>query len=121
MPTARQALQEMRRLLGILRTDGEGVSLSPQPGLDDLDRLLDQMRGSGLRVDLQVVGRRRALPVGLDLTAYRVVQESLVNVLKHAGEARATVVTRYDGAHLDLEVTDSGPPVASTAVPGGTG
>ena len=119
--TARQALREMRLLLGILRSDGADASLAPQPGLADLDRLLTQLRESGLEVDLRVVGERRPLPAGLDLTAYRVVQESLVNVLKHAGIPRATVVTRYDEAHLDLEVVDTGGQAVTVSVAGGHG
>ncbi len=105
---ARDALQEMRRLLGILRIEEDPVSLTPQPGMGEVDRLVTQMREAGLDVDLCVAGEPRPIPPGVDLVAYRIVQESLVNVLKHAGEARATVVASYDDQSLALAITDTG-------------
>jgi len=105
---ARDALQEMRRLLGILRSEEDPVSLAPQPGMREVDRLVTQMRAAGLDVDLRVDGEPRPIPPGVDLVAYRIVQESLVNVLKHAGEARASVVARYDDQSLALAITDTG-------------
>lgn len=107
--TGRQALTEMRRLLGILRrTDGE-LALAPQPGLHDLDALIVQMRESGLPAELRVEGESRPLPPGVDLSAYRIVQEALTNTLKHAGPARARVEIHYGDDELDLEITDDGP------------
>ena len=106
--TARQALAEMRRLFGVLRSDGESASLTPQPGLHELDRLLDQVRGSGLEVDLQVTGERFDLPPGVDLAAYRIVQEGLTNALRHSGADRARVVLGYCPGRLDITVEDDG-------------
>ena len=103
----RSALTEMRRLVGMLRTD-RAEELAPQPGLDDLPRLVTQVREAGLPVDLHVDGERRDLPVGIDLSAYRIVQEALTNALKHAGEARATVRIRYGLDSLELEIVDDG-------------
>lgn len=120
--TARQAMQEMRRLLGILLARETSLGLTPQPGLGDLPTLLAQMRESGLQIEFQVEGEPRPLPVGLDLVAYRVIQEALVNVLKHASGAAATVVTAYADDELSIRVSDSGngqPPTA--ADPGGHG
>ncbi len=97
----------MRRLLTVLRPEApEG--LRPQPGLSELEGLVARLRETGLRVDLAVTGRRRALPPGLDLCAYRVAQESLTNVLKHAGPAEARVRLDYREQVLTLEVVDDG-------------
>jgi signal transduction histidine kinase len=106
--TGRQALVEMRRMLGVLRSDEPPENLAPQPSLDRLDALIDQVRDAGLDVELTVEGARRPLPPGVDVNAYRIVQEALTNVLKHAGQARATVRVRFGLRHLDLEITDNG-------------
>ncbi|MBW3665903.1 MAG: sensor histidine kinase [Actinobacteria bacterium] len=106
--TARQALAEMRRMLGLLRADEDGASLAPQPGMDQVGALVEQLSDAGLAVDLEVSGERRALPPGLDLAAYRIVQEALTNVLRHAGPARARVAVRYGDRELELEVADDG-------------
>jgi signal transduction histidine kinase len=106
--TGRQALVEMSRLVGLLRDDGEELGLAPQPGLDGLDALLAQVRGSGLPVELRVEGEPRPLPLGVDLSAYRIVQEALTNALKHAGDARAEVRLRYGADAFDVEVVDDG-------------
>ena len=106
--TAREALAEMRRLVGVLRSDEEAASLSPQPGLHELDRLCEQVRASGLAVDVRVEGRPYALPAGLDLTAYRIVQEGLTNALRHSGARRVTVRVRYDAGGVDIAVDDDG-------------
>ena len=106
--SGRQALAEARRLLGMLRQNGDGHELEPQPGLDQIDFLVEQIERAGLPVKLEVTGDRRALPAGVDLCAYRVVQESLTNALKHAGPAHAEVRLRYLPAALDVDVADDG-------------
>ena len=106
--TGRQALGEMRRLLGILRGDERETRLAPQPGIGALDALVEQVRAAGLPVDVLVEGEPKPLPPGVDLAAYRVVQEALTNVLKHAGAARARVRIRYGATALELAVTNDG-------------
>jgi signal transduction histidine kinase len=103
----RGALTEMRRLVGMLRSD-EGEPLAPQPGLDDLPTLVAQVSDAGLPVELHVEGERRDLPVGIELSAYRIVQEALTNALKHAGDAHASVLIRYGADSLELEIVDDG-------------
>jgi signal transduction histidine kinase len=103
----RGALTEMRRLVGMLRSDADDP-LAPQPGLDDLTTLVTQVREAGLPVELRIEGERRLLPVGLDLSAYRIVQEALTNALKHAGQAHATVRVNYGPDSLELEIVDDG-------------
>jgi signal transduction histidine kinase len=112
--TGRSALTEMRRLLGMLREEPNGP-LAPQPGLRDLPMLVDQLREAGLPVELHVEGAPRGLPVGIELSAYRIVQEGLTNALKHAGHARATVSVRYGRETLELEINDDGPGEAPDA------
>ncbi|HET7044179.1 MAG TPA: histidine kinase [Gaiellaceae bacterium] len=106
--TGRQALVEMSRLVGLLREDGEELGLAPQPGLDALDALLGQVRESGLPVELRVEGEPQPLPLGVELSAYRIVQEALTNSLKHAGRARAVVLLRYSVDAVEVEVVDDG-------------
>jgi signal transduction histidine kinase len=107
--TGRQALNEMRHLLGVLRTAGDRAQLAPVPGLDELRELLDQARAAGLAVTYTVSGAPRDLPEGAELAAYRVVQESLTNTRKHAGlAASAAVALRYKPDGLIIEVTDDG-------------
>ncbi|HEY7622944.1 MAG TPA: sensor histidine kinase [Solirubrobacteraceae bacterium] len=107
--TGREAIDEMRRLLGILRRSDEELTLAPQPSLAELDALVAGVREAGLPVELEVVGDPIALPPGVDLSAYRIVQEALTNALKHAGPARARVVVRYSDEAVELEVSDDGP------------
>ncbi len=104
------ALSDMRRLLAILRdTEGAGDDRSPQPGLSRLDSLIEHVRGSGVPVTVEVLGHRSAVPPGVDLSAYRIVQEALTNVIKHAGEAAsATVTLAYQPTALSIQVRDSG-------------
>src|SRR6478672_5437375 len=99
----RGALTEMRRMVGMLRSEASDP-LAPQPSLDDLTTLVAQVREAGLPVDLRVEGERRSLPVGIELSAYRIVPEALTNALKHAGGARATVHVRYGAESLELEI-----------------
>jgi signal transduction histidine kinase len=107
--TATGALAEMRRLLGMLRADDETLALAPQPSLAGLEALAAQVREAGLPVELQVEGEPRELPPGIDLSAYRIVQEALTNVLKHAGpRASARVLVRYGDDQVEVEVADDG-------------
>jgi signal transduction histidine kinase len=106
--TGREALAEMRRLVGVLRRPEEGPALAPQPSLQHLDKLIDQAREAGLPVELHVEGDPVQLAPGLDLTAYRLVQEGLTNALKHARAKHAEVLVRYDDGHVELTVTDDG-------------
>jgi signal transduction histidine kinase len=107
--TGRQALTEMRRLLGVLRSASAQNSLAPVPGLGELRELLDQARAAGLEVSYTLTGTPRELPEGAELAAYRVVQESLTNTRKHGGlAATAAVALRYEPDGLTVEVTDDG-------------
>ena len=106
--TASQALGEMRRLLGLLRESDEQLALAPQPTLARLGELVTQVRDAGLPVELAVEGEPAELPPGVDLSAYRIVQEALTNALKHAGPATARVTVRYGEGELGLEVSDDG-------------
>lgn len=105
--TGRDTLGEMRRVVGALRPAGD-QPWEPQPSLDELDRLLAAVREAGLPVELVVEGEARAVPRSVDLSAYRVVQESLTNTLKHANAASARVRLHYDADALDVEITDDG-------------
>jgi signal transduction histidine kinase len=106
--TGREALVELRRLLGVLRGGEEHAATAPQPGLASIEALVEQVREAGLRVDLRVEGEPAALPPGIDLSAYRIVQEALTNALKHAGRAEAEVIVRYETAAVELEILDNG-------------
>jgi signal transduction histidine kinase len=114
--TGRQALVELRRLLGLLRDDGEATAtaaLAPQPSLANLESLTAKAREAGLPVEVAVEGQPRVLPAGIDLSAYRIVQEALTNSLKHAGPARACVRICYGREVLEVRVTDDGDGVES--------
>ncbi len=104
----RQGLSAMPGLLRALRPEGNGGVRAPQPTLDELDELVAQLRVAGLPVDVRLDGTPRPLPPGVDLSAYRVVQEALTNTRKHAGPARAEVVIRYDPTALEVAITDDG-------------
>jgi signal transduction histidine kinase len=106
--TGREAMAEMRRLVGLLREEDAAPSYGPQPGMQTLDTLIGTVRGAGLPVELAVEGTSRELPPGIDLAAYRVVQEALTNALKHAGPARAWVRVRWSAEELTLEVANDG-------------
>ncbi len=106
--TGREALAEMRRMVGVLRRPEEAPALAPQPSLQHLDRLVEQAREAGLPVELRIEGDPRPLPAGVDLTAYRLVQEGLTNALKHARAERAHVLVRYGGGDIEITVSDDG-------------
>jgi signal transduction histidine kinase len=106
--TGREALAEMRRMVGVLRHAEDGPTLAPQPSLEQLERLVEHTRNAGLPVDLRVEGDPVQLPTGIDLTAYRLVQEGLTNAIKHAGANRAEVLVRYAAGHVELTVSDDG-------------
>jgi signal transduction histidine kinase len=107
--TSRGALEELRRLLGVLRQEDEPQGdLAPVPGLADLDSLLAEVSKAGLAVKLRVNGTRPPVPAGVDLSAYRIVQEALTNVVKHAGPAHAQVTIGYRDQDVTVEVTDDG-------------
>ena len=106
--TGREALAEMRRMVGVLRRPEEGPALAPQPSLEHVGRLVEQAREAGLSVELRVEGDPQPLPAGVDLTAYRLVQEGLTNALKHARAERAQVVVRYGDGDLEVTVSDDG-------------
>ncbi|HXV58903.1 MAG TPA: sensor histidine kinase [Gaiellaceae bacterium] len=106
--TGRTALAEMRRLLGAMRRDGDGLELGPQPGLDAVDALLAEVGRAGLPAELHVEGQPAPLPRAIDLSAYRIVQEGLTNALKHARASRVGVTLRYGAGELRIEVRDDG-------------
>ena len=106
--TGRDALTEMRRLVGLLREQGAMPEFSPQPGLGSIAALLDGVRSAGLPVELEVDGAPRELPPGVDLAAYRVVQEALTNALKYGGTAHAWVALHWRDDELELEVANDG-------------
>jgi len=118
--TSRTTLGEIRRLLGVLRADDDG-GYEPAPGLADLDRLITDIRGAGLTVDVHIDGERHDLPPGVDLTAYRIVQEAITNVLKHAGPAEVIVTVGYEPDMVRLEVVDDGRGVNGRSSGGGHG
>jgi signal transduction histidine kinase len=106
--TGREALAEMRRMVGVLRRPEEGPALAPQPSLEHVGRLVEQAREAGLSVELRLEGDPQPLPAGVDLTAYRLVQEGLTNALKHARAKRAQVVVHYGDRDLEVTVSDDG-------------
>jgi signal transduction histidine kinase len=127
--TAREALGELRRILGVLRvpadTDGfadrQPPDTSPVPSVRRLDTVLDQVRRAGIAVDLRVEGRPAKLAPGVDLTAYRVVQEALTNTVRHSGADKAVVTLRYEPGYVTVSVTDTGQGSASAPGPPGPG
>jgi signal transduction histidine kinase len=123
--TSRSALTEMRRLLGVLRQEGEPRgSLTPAPGLDDLTMLVGQVQDAGLKVWINVEGQRGAVPPGIELSAYRIVQEALTNVIKHSGSSSANVTIGYRPDSVTVEITDPGadtPPIRVPAQRTGSG
>jgi signal transduction histidine kinase len=112
--TGRAALAEMRRLLGAMRHDGQEPELTPQPGLDTLDSLLEEVGRAGLLVRLHLDGDTFPLPRAIDLSAYRIIQEGLTNALKHARASHADVTVRYGSDELQIEIRDDGQGAATT-------
>jgi signal transduction histidine kinase len=130
--SGRQAITELQHMLGLLTQPGDREDagpavgwdtgpLRPQPGLGQVRPLIDRVTAAGLPVEIRVNGTPRALPPGMDLAAYRVIQEALTNVIKHAGQSSATVTLDYRDDALVVEVADSGAPGEVTATPGGHG
>jgi signal transduction histidine kinase len=119
--SGRTGLAEMRRLLEILKAGADGDDRAPQPGLAQLDGLLEGMRATGLPVEAVVEGEPRPLPPGVDLSAYRIVQEALTNALRHAGPASARVLVRYAPDAVELEVVDDGQGPPAAGATGGHG
>jgi signal transduction histidine kinase len=119
--TARDTLSELNRLLGVLRKEPGQPAMSPQPGLAQIDGLLEVAREAGLDVDLKIVGDQRPLPAALDLTAYRIVQEAVTNALKHAHASRLEVRVAYLHDDLELTVRDNGEGRSEEAIRASTG
>jgi signal transduction histidine kinase len=120
--TGRQSMTEMRRLLGVLRDDEEPSGRAPQPGLDQVSALADQLRKVGPRLDLIVVGEPQQLPPTEDATAYRIIQESLTNVVKHAtGATIVSVMLDWRGDGLQIEIIDDGRACQAASSPDGHG
>ena len=122
--SGRESLREMRRLLGLLRDDeaeANGAALGPQAGMKSLDALVRSVRQAGLPVDLQIDGEPQPLSPGIDLAAYRIVQEALTNALRHAGPARAKVTISYGERDIKLRIEDTGRGSNTTAEQGGNG
>ena len=111
---SRQAIADLQQLVGVLRRQEEGDDLAPQPSLQRLPELVEHMRQTGLPVKLTTTGEPQQLPAGVELSAYRIIQEALTNTLKHAGPAQAAVTVRYDNGAVEVEVVDDGqgPPPA---------
>ena len=119
--TARQALTELRRLLGVLRAPAELPQTTPLASLADIGQVLDQVRGAGLAVDLDVLGAPYPLTPSIELTAFRIVQEALTNTLRHTAAAKACVTMRYEPGYLTVAVTDRGPRRSPPAAVNGSG
>ncbi|TCC58314.1 sensor histidine kinase [Kribbella pittospori] len=117
----RDTMKELRHLLGLLApsADGEDEKLSPQPSLSRLSPLIDRIAFAGLPVDVRISGEPRPLPAGVDVTAYRIIQEALTNALKHGDGVQAQVTVRYADHALRIEILNSGPSVLSGGRPPG--
>jgi len=106
--SSRQAVSELHRLLGFLRQGQKTDELSPQPSLRQLSALVNDMQDAGLPVEVKIEGVERSLPPGIDLSAYRIIQEALTNTLKHASATKATVTISYANSAVELEIVDNG-------------
>jgi len=120
---SKEALQELRTMLTTLRRDDDAAPRSPAPGLDRLPELIELTRAAGLSVEVEVVGKAPPLPTAVHLAAYRIIQESLTNVARHAGRARVTVRVTYDDADMHVEIDDDGkaPSGGDSAIGTGSG
>ena len=119
--SGRQALIETRRAFGVLREPDEQTDRAPQPGISELPALAGRLRAAGLEVSLSIDGDHTALPTAVNVSAYRIVQEALTNVLKHAGPARAEVTVGCADSAVTIEVTDDGPGNPAPAAVKGAG
>jgi signal transduction histidine kinase len=119
--TGRDAMAEMRRMVSVLRPPARDDMLTPQPGIEDLDVLVEQMEAAGLRVEMRMEGEPCVVPVAVGLSAYRIVQEALTNTLKHAGPVGSEVVVRYAPETIEIECVDSGGPGSTGIANGGHG
>lgn len=106
--SSRQAISELHRLLGFLRPKNQVEGVSPQPSLKHLDVLVKEMRNSGLPVEVRIIGKEQSILESVDLSAYRIIQEALTNILKHAGPAKATVTVKYSSNMIELDIIDNG-------------
>jgi signal transduction histidine kinase len=113
--TARDTLAELNRLLGVLRKQSDDAPLTPQPGLDQVEVLMKTARDAGLEATLKVTGERRPLPAAVDLSAYRILQEAMTNVLKHAHASRVEITVAYQPDAVLVTVTDNGIGAQQTA------
>jgi len=116
---AREILAELNRLLGVLRKDSAPAARAPQPGLADVDALLQGARDAGLQVHLEVTGNIRPIPAALDLSAYRILQEAVTNTLKHSGASRIDVRIGHSPSGMELTIFDDG--AGRAGAPGGAG
>ena len=116
--TGRQALVELRRLLGVLGAEPPGLSMSPQPGVDQLPALIETLRDTGMSIDLRVQGAAQDLPAGVDVSAFRIVQEALTNCARHAGPAEVKLTLTYDEDAFGIQVLDTGRPATRPGQPG---
>ncbi|MGH3192876.1 MAG: sensor histidine kinase [Streptosporangiaceae bacterium] len=118
---SKEALEELRTMLTTLRRDDDAAPRSPAPGLDRLPELIELTRAAGLSVEVEIAGQAPPLPAAVQLAAYRIIQESLTNVARHAGRARVTVQVTYDDADMHVEIDDDGTPPSGGAAATGTG
>jgi len=119
--TSRAALREMRRLLGVLRDEDAGAELAPAHSLADVGQLITSTADAGVKVQLEIRGIQRPVPAGVDLAAYRIIQEALTNVVKHARTTASRVLVTYDDDAVRLEITDDGDGAAADAVAASAG
>jgi signal transduction histidine kinase len=119
--TGREALREMRRLLGVLRDDSAGTDLAPAHGLADVGQLVAGTAEAGVRVQLEIRGTQRPVPPGVGLAAYRIIQEALTNVVKHARTTASRILVTYEDDAMRLEITDAGAGAPADAVAASAG
>jgi signal transduction histidine kinase len=114
----REAMAELRRMLGVLNDDGEAATTAPQPGVDQLPELIERVREAGLPAELSILGDRRPLPGSLDTTVYRIVQEALTNALRYAARARTLIELSFEPTQLRIEILDDGPSASAGPIEG---